>query len=257
MNMSLVSESDVLSSACGLREFPGTEIERHRSLESRTPRQIESGADVPPCAGRDEWALVEQAMAGDANALELLVAPNLGRLYRVAYAILRNKEDAEDALQDSLCKAYLRLDSFQGRSSFSTWLTRIVINTALMALRRQRRRAIHLEYPLDEIVHDPEAWPVRMAVDQRPDPERICAAVELNALIKEQILKLPKSERDVFLHYAINGHSVAESSMTFGIPEATLKSKILRTRRKLARGLQHSLGRAYALSREEKSVHAA
>ena len=61
----------------------------------------------------------------------------------------------------------------------------------------------------------------------------------------------------MFLYYAINGHSVMESSLTFGIPPATLKSKILRTRRKLAHGLQHSLGKAYAPSTEEKSVHAA
>jgi RNA polymerase sigma-70 factor (ECF subfamily) len=210
-----------------------------------------------PRVTRDEWPLVQRAIAGDANALELLVVPNLSRLYRVAYAILRNKEDAEDALQEGLCKAYLRLGSFHGCSSFSTWLTRIVINTALMALRRQRRRGIHLECSLDGIEHNQEAWPARSAVDHRPDLERICAVLELSALIKEQILKLPASERDVFLYYAINGHSFMESSHAVDISVATLKSKIIRTRRKLARGLQHSLGRAYASSREEKSVHAA
>jgi len=210
-----------------------------------------------PRATTDEWALVQRAIGGDGNALELLVAPNLGRLYRVAFAILRNKEDAEDALQEGLCKAYFRLGSFQGRSSFSTWLTRIVINMSLMALRRQRRQAIHLEYSLDEILHDQEVWPARMPVDQRPNPERLCAIAELGTLLKEHILRLPSSDRDLFLHYAIKGHPVAESSQTFGIPAATLKSKILRTRRKLARGLQHSLDGAYALSHEEKSVHAA
>lgn len=257
MKKSLTFESDVPFSACALQEFPSAKIERNRSKDSRTSMQPASIAHVAPRGMSGEWALVQQAIAGDANALELLVAPNLGRLYRVAFAILRNKEDAEDALQEGLCKAYLRLGSFQGRSSFSTWLTRIVINSALMTLRRQRRRGIHLEYSLDDIQHDREAWPVRSAVDHRPDPERICAAVELSALIKGQILKLPASERDVFLYYAINGHSIAESSQAYGIPEATLKSKILRTRRKLARGLQHSLGRAYASSHEEKSVHAA
>jgi RNA polymerase sigma-70 factor, ECF subfamily len=257
MEMSLEPESDVLSPACALQKFSGAGIEKHRSMDARTSRQPESGAHAVPRATGGEWPLVQRAIAGDANALELLVAPNLSRLYRVANSILRNKEDAEDALQEGLCKAYLRLGSFQGRSSFSTWLTRIVINTALMALRLQRRRGIHLEYSLNEIQHDQEAWPARSAVDHRPDPERICAVVELNALINEQILRLPAPERDVFLYYAINGHSVMESSQAFGIPAATLKSKILRTRRKLAHGLQHSLGLAYASSHEEKSVHAA
>lgn len=257
MEMSLVFESDVPSPACALQESPIAAIERRRSRNLRASRQLESSANAAPHCMGGEWALVQRATAGDANALELLVAPNLGRLFRVAFAVLRNKEDAEDALQEGLCKAYLGLSSFQGRSSFSTWLTRIVINTALMALRRQRRRGIHLEYSLDDIQHNQEAWPARSAVDHRPDPERICAVVELSALIKEQILRLPASERDVFLYYAINSHSVMESSQAFDIPEATLKSKILRTRRKLARGLQRSLGRAYASSHEEKSVHAA
>ena len=257
MEMSLESESDVLSPACALQEFPSAGSERSRSTDARTSMQLESGAHAAPRVTRGEWPLVQRAIAGDANALELLVAPNLSRLYRVAFTILRNKEDAEDALQEGLCKAYLRLGSFQGRSSFSTWLTRIVINTALMALRRQRRQGIHLEYSLDEILHDQEAWPERSAVDHRPDPERICAVVELTALIKEQILKLPVSERNVFLYYAIKGHSIMESSRAFDIPEATLKSRILRTRRKLARGLQYSLGREYASSHEEKSSHAA
>ena len=64
----------------------------------------------------------------------------MGRLQRTALAILRNKEDAEDAVQDALCRAYIRLQSFQGKSSLSTWLTRIVINSALMIRRRRNGR---------------------------------------------------------------------------------------------------------------------
>jgi RNA polymerase sigma-70 factor (ECF subfamily) len=225
-------------------------------MDSRASRQLESDTNVDSRVIGSEWALVQQAIAGDTNALELLLAPNLGRLYRVAYAMLRNKEDAEDALQDGLCNAYCRLRSFQGRSSFSTWLTRIVINSALMTLRRQKRKRNYLEYSLDEIKDNQQEWPAHSAVDERPNPERICALIEMSALIKEQIMRLPASERAAFLYYAMNGHSVLESSLTFGIPAATLKSRILRTRRKLAHGLQHSLGKACAPSPKEKSVHA-
>jgi RNA polymerase sigma-70 factor (ECF subfamily) len=226
-------------------------------MSTSVMKQLEYGGAAAPRSAADEWVLVQRAIAGDARTFDLLIAPALGRLKGVAYAMLRNREDAEDALQEGLCKAYFRLGSFQGRSSFSTWLTRIVINTALMSLRRQRRQGIHLEYSLDEVLRNQEVRPARFAADDRPDPEKLCAIVELHALLEEQIQKLPASERDVFLYYSINGHSVRESSLAFGIPAGTLKSKILRTRRKLARGLQHSSGRAYASSHEEKSVHAA
>ncbi|MDQ1410883.1 MAG: hypothetical protein QOJ41_2618, partial [Acidobacteriaceae bacterium] len=83
----------------------------------------------------EEWGLIQQARAGDTEALSLLFTRNRARLYRTAYSLLRNKEDAEDALQCGLLRAYLHLESFEGRARFSTWLTRIVINSALMDRR--------------------------------------------------------------------------------------------------------------------------
>lgn len=76
-----------------------------------------SGAAHTRCT---EWAIVQKAIAGDTEAQERLFARHRPRLYRTAVALLRNKEDAEDAVQDGLCKAYTNLRSFQGRSSFST-----------------------------------------------------------------------------------------------------------------------------------------
>jgi RNA polymerase sigma factor (sigma-70 family) len=104
---------------------------------------------------REEWGVVQQAIAGNVDAQERLFAPHTGRLYRTTFAVLRNEEDAEDALQDGLFKAYTSLRSFQGRSSFSTWLTRIVINSALMTLRR---KSGHPEASLDEILHTQPEW---------------------------------------------------------------------------------------------------
>ena len=105
-----------------------------------------------------EWAVIQQAIAGNSDAQEHLFTRQTSRLYRTAFALLCNKEDAEDAVQESLCKAYTRLRSFEGRSSFSTWLTRIVINSALMA--RRRRKSVHPETSLDEILgSQPERLP--------------------------------------------------------------------------------------------------
>ncbi len=222
-------------------------------MDSRISRQLEFDPTPAPRAIGDEWALVQQSIAGDARALELLVAPCMPGLQRAAFVMLRNKEDVEDTLQDALCKAYSHLDSFQGRSSFSTWLTRIVMNSALMTLRKRRA---HSESSLDEVEDNRPGWLGCVAVDKQPNPEQVFALVELNALIEKQIRKLPPAEQAAFRYYAVDGYSIRESCQAFGIPEAILKSRIFRTRRKVARGLQCSLDRAYCMSSKGKSVHA-
>jgi hypothetical protein len=140
-------------------------------INSRRSRQLNSDKTVGHHGLGKEWAVVQQAIAGNAIAHEYLFARHTDRLYRIAFALLHNKEDAEDALQDGLWKAYSSLRSFQGRSSFSTWLTRIVINSALMT---RRRKNLHPQASLDEILDgQPEKCP-HGVVDPRPDPEKFC-----------------------------------------------------------------------------------
>ena len=90
--------------------------------------------------------LLEAARSGEASAFEKLCAPTKARIYQTLHRITKNHEDAEDALQESLLSAYMNLHRFDGRSSFSTWLTRIGINAALMTLRKKRT---HRELPID------------------------------------------------------------------------------------------------------------
>src|SRR6202035_1740255 len=92
---------------------------------------------MPKQAG-EEGELIERALEGDLDALSILFARDRVRLYRAAFSLLHNREDAEDALQDGLLCAYLNLRSFEGRTQFSTWLTRIVLNAALMKRRKLR-----------------------------------------------------------------------------------------------------------------------
>jgi RNA polymerase sigma-70 factor (ECF subfamily) len=134
-----------------------------------------SGRTVAPCATSNEWADVQQAIAGDTDAQERLFARHTSRLYRTAFSLLRNKEDAEDAVQDGCCRAYNSLRSFKGRSSFSTWLTRIVINSALLTIRRRRA---HPEASLDEIMANQPDWMPNGLIEAQPDPETICSTIE-------------------------------------------------------------------------------
>jgi RNA polymerase sigma-70 factor (ECF subfamily) len=196
-----------------------------------------------------EWTIVQKAIAGDTEAQERLFARHRPRLYRTAVALLRNKEDAEDAVQDGLCKAYTNLHSFQGRSSFSTWLTSIVINSALMA--RRRRRA-HPEASLDDMLESYSALPSCVAADSQSNPETVCSERQLNELLDKQLLQLRPSLNVAFRLRAIHGFSLRESSQALGISVSAVKARLFWARRMLARGLQRPLrlGQRHGSSRK-------
>jgi RNA polymerase sigma-70 factor (ECF subfamily) len=223
----------------GAAQFP-EEVRRGTPgrIDLCAARHLNSHRRAAPRHLDKDWAVVQQALAGNADAQEHLFAPHSRKLYRIAFGLLHNKEDAEDAVQDGLCKAFTSLRSFQGRSSFSTWLTRIVINSALMARRRKR---FHSEASLDEILDGhPEQLP-RGIAKERPDPERIYAENEIQALIEEHVRQLPPTLQVAFRLQAINGLSVTESSQALGIRANAFKSRVSRARSRLAYALQRSL----------------
>lgn len=189
---------------------------------------------VAPNARSDEWAAVQRAIAGDTAAQEHLFGRHKGRLYRTAFALLRNKEDAEDAVQDGLCQAYISLRSFQGRSSFSTWLTSIVMNSARMTRRRRCRKQ---EASLEEFLeHNSPALPKAFSCPH-PDPETTCAVIEINALVERHFNRLRPTLKTTFRLRAIDGFSNLESSQALGISVTAVKSRLLRARRTLTRRL--------------------
>jgi RNA polymerase sigma factor (sigma-70 family) len=207
-------------------------------IDSRATKQVGSREVAVPLGMSKEWAIVQQAIAGNTDAQETLFANHANRLFRTAFAVLRNKEDAEDAVQDGLCKAYTSLRFFQGRSSFSTWLTRIIINSALMT---RRKKSLHPEASLDEILDcQPEKWPHGI-VDPRPDPEKIYAESEIDALIEEQVRQLPPALQAAFRLRAIYGLSAKQAGQELGIQASAVKSQIFRARRRLTSGLRQSL----------------
>jgi RNA polymerase sigma factor (sigma-70 family) len=190
---------------------------------------------VVPQPVSEEWTLIQQAIAGDASAQQLIFSRYTAKLQRSAFAILRNKEDAEDAVQDGLCKAYANLRSFQGRSSLSTWLTRIVINSALMLRRRKGSRP---EASLDDILSSqPERLAHRM-VDKRPNPEETYKSSEFFGLLETQVRQLSPGLRASIQLCGFEGLSQTESMAVLGVQKSTFKSRISRARHKLANGLR-------------------
>ncbi len=198
----------------------------------------ESDRVAAPSTAAEHANLVQQAIAGNSDAHEQIFASHSGKLRGIAFAILRNREDAEDAVQDGFCRAFANLQSFQGRSSFSTWLTRIVINSSLMIRRRRNGRS---EASLDELVENRPEQLQRKVVDARPNPEQICAVVEIRALVEKQVRQLSPGLQTAFRLYELDDRSVAVSRQTLGIGASALKSRISRARRKVENGLRQTI----------------
>jgi RNA polymerase sigma-70 factor, ECF subfamily len=236
MGVPQVCLSDVPAQV-GALQAPGRSA-RPKSIDLGVAGRFNSGRPAAARGSVEEWAVVRRAIAGDTDAKESLFARHTDKLYRVAFAVLHNKEDAEDAVQNGFCRAYTSLHSFHGGSSFSTWLTRIIINSALMTLRRRRNHV-----SLDETREGEFGRLPHEVVDTRPDPEKLCAAFEINAIVAKHVRRLAPALRAAFQVRLLDGLSTTESSRALGIRVSTLKSRIFRARRKLVSGLDKPLSR--------------
>jgi RNA polymerase sigma-70 factor (ECF subfamily) len=189
-------------------------------------------------ARRDDWDLIRQAVVGNPEAQERLFKTHTPRLYRTAFAILRNKEDAEDTVQESWCRAYANLRSFEGRAAFSTWLTRIAINSALLHRRKKSNR---VEASLNDILDTQSESLFDGTVATPPNPEQIYVKSELDALVEDQIRELPSRIQAAFRLRDIEEFSTTEAARVLGIRETALKSRVSRARTKVACGLRKRL----------------
>jgi RNA polymerase sigma-70 factor, ECF subfamily len=214
----------------------------------------------PPLAGEEagaaagmseEQKLIQQVIAGESEAQTRLFETYTPRLYRIAFNVLRNKEDAEDAVQDGWCRAYSKLYTFARRSSLSTWLTRIVINSALMIRRKNRHQVYQM---LDEASNDQSVR--RCLVDDQATPEQACRNTEMNGLLARQIDLLPSTTRTAFVLFDVEGFTTAESTKMLGINNGALKSRVRRARRRLARNIVRLLhaGRQKTFIRKNSSA---
>ena len=182
--------------------------------------------------------LIRQAAQGNPEALECLFERYHQALYPTALKLLGNPQDAEDALQEGMLSAYRNLRRFEGRSRFSTWLTRIVINAALMRLRSRRA---HTWTSLEEETPGYAETPLAdMLPDRRPDPEQNYAQKERHEMLARGMKELPRRLRSVLELRDIQGLSTQEAARRLGIPQGTLKSQLHRARTKLAALLQHT-----------------
>jgi len=188
----------------------------------------------------NEGKLIRAGQRGDAEAVETLFRRYHRPLFQTALRVMGNAEDAEDALQDGLLSAYRNLKRFEGRSQFSTWLTRIVINAALMRRRSAKARPA---LSLDETPREDELPVTERFAAAGPNPEQVFAGTELREIITENLGELSPLLRTAFLLREVEGYSTGEAAKKLGVTENTLKARLWRARHQLAERLGRRLRR--------------
>src|SRR2546426_12565901 len=173
----------------------------------------------------NEELLIRKGLRGDEEALETLFTRHKRTLFQTALRLLGNAEDAEDALQDGLLSAYRNLKRFEGRSQFSTWLTRIVINAALMRRRSAKARPA---FSLDEAPREDELPASERVADDAPNPEQGFAGTELREMISENLDELSPLLRTAFVLREVQGYSTGEAAEELGVKEKTVKARLWR-----------------------------
>ena len=174
-----------------------------------------------------DLVLVHACKSGNVGAFEELVKRYDFKLLRVACHITQNREDAEEVVQDAFLKAYMRLDQFEEKASFSTWMTRIVVNESLQRLRKQR--ITRASVPL---TRDDEDVPLDIA-DWAPNPEQHYSAIELRGVLLKSLAALSPGLRVVFVLRDMAGFSGDETAEVLRLGLSAVKARLLRARLQL------------------------
>ena len=184
---------------------------------------------------RSETELIELCIARDRNAIREVTIVNNQRLFRAAWSILKDRAEAEDAVQTAYLKAFTGMGEFAGRSSLSTWLTRIVINEALGRVRAARRRRARLD-PTSVLMMD-EYRDKLMRGSAPSPPDTTFAREQLRTLLEKAIANLPDTFRTVFVLREVEALTVEETAEALGLTPNTVKTRLHRARRKLQESL--------------------
>ena len=183
----------------------------------------------------EESDLLERAQAGEENAFSILLRPYIHLPYHVALRITGNREDAEDASQQSLLKAFTKIRQFQGDSQFSTWLTRIAINEALMKLRKRRREKVRVA-AMDDF--EEEENPIeQVAASEDVNPEAIFLKWENQRSVRRSIDGLRGITRSVVTMLVMQERKIKETAKLLKLSESAVKSRVMRARQQLRESL--------------------
>jgi RNA polymerase sigma factor (sigma-70 family) len=195
-------------------------------IKSTTSREA-SSTSADNVHGLSDERLVKAAQNGHPTAFDTLCERYARRVFRTAHRVTRNREDAEDAVQDALLRAFVHIRDFDGRSSFVTWLTRIAINSALMLLRKRRTTLEVVTKDWDDSAATEQSYRIP---DRAPNPERRYLQNEAARTLKKAVQALRPSLREVVEIQQLQERSLQETAEMMCISVAATKSRLLHAR---------------------------
>ena len=192
-----------------------------------------------PAEKLDEEVLIRRIRDGELELFHQLIRPYESRVYSAAFAILRNQEDAEDAAQEAVLKAFKHIRQFRAEARFSTWLIQIAVNEARMRRRKQHAGVIEpiIDGPDEEGKYTPRDF-----ADWREIPSETLQRKEVREKLAEALASLGEKYREVFVLRDIEQLSIDETARSLGISSASVKTRLLRARLMLRDLLAPGLG---------------
>jgi RNA polymerase sigma-70 factor (ECF subfamily) len=190
----------------------------------------------------EERDLIARARRHDQASIRTLVRQHNRRLYRIARSILKDDWEAEDAVQETYIRAFTHLSDFEGRSQFSTWLTRIVINESLGRLRRRKPTVDfndEMSRPAPATAEDDKVFAI---ATPQPDPEQAMAQTEIRQILEHAIDTLPNAFRIVLVARDIEELSIEDTAELYGLRPGTVRTRLHRARAMLRANLTQKFG---------------
>jgi len=166
--------------------------------------------------------LIDKIIQGDKRLYEGIIRKYNQRLYRIARSFIKNEDEIEDVMQETYIKAYQHLKQFEGKSQFSTWITRILINQANHSLNKEKRVKNHIVTSSEDI---PDIKP-----SSEPTPDQNLMNDEMKKYLEQAIDELPGSLRSVYIMREVEGLSVNETSEALSISIENVKTRLHRAK---------------------------
>ena len=181
----------------------------------------------------DDSAAVERARSGDSDAFRLLVEQHSRHVFRLAFRMTGNEQDAEDVVQETFLRAYKQLDKYEARASFSTWLYRIASNYSLDLIRSRKRHEDKREQRAPE---EPDV--LQTIPGHNPGPDRLVYSGEVSQHVEAAMNELSAQERSAFVLRHFEGMAIEEIGAVLGTGINATKHSIFRAVQKLRKSLE-------------------
>jgi RNA polymerase sigma-70 factor, ECF subfamily len=212
-----------------------TAVSGDASMAVNEPQEIPSKQVLEASKGHADQPLVVRVQAGDKEAFRELYERYNRRVYAIAFGVVKNQQDALDIVQDAFIKVHKHINTFQGTSSFYTWLYRIVMNLAIDHVRKVRRVV-----DFDERIavrNDEGNEPVAPSVEDA-NPGKTIIRKELTKKINQALDELPEYHKTVILLREVEGLSYEEMAQILEVPKGTVMSRLFHARRKMQESLE-------------------